>query len=265
MMTFRQHSRKEIVLVTGASSGIGRAAAVLLSEGDYQVILVARRSDKLNKIINEIGESSISIPCDCSKPQEIKTLCQTILEDIGVPDIIIHCAGAGIWREIEETSPEQLKSMMAVPFESAFNINAFFIPEMIKKKSGLLIHINSPVCYFPWAGATGYASARWALRGMHEALNQDLEKLGVRSCQIIFGEVTSEYFKSNPNSHHKIPKISAFIPIQTPEKCAKVIKKVIKKPRQNTFHPLILRVFLIAHQFLPIFTEMLIRLTQRKR
>ena len=264
-MTGQEYQEQKIVLVTGASSGIGRATAFLLSHGNYKIILVARRSDKLNTLKNEIGTNAISMPCDCSNYIDLKNLCQEILGIFGAPDIIIHCAGAGVWREIEETTPEQLKSMMAVPFESAFNINAIFIPEMMKKKSGLLIHVNSPVCYFPWGGATGYASARWALRGMHEALNQDLEGMGVKSCQITFGEVKSEYFESNPNSHEKIPKISFFIPVQTPEQCAKVIERVIGKPKRNTFHPLMLRVFIILNQFFPFITESSIRFTQRKR
>ena len=260
-----ENTINKFVLITGASSGIGRATAILLSRSNYKIILVARRSDKLDSLKNSIGTNVTSMPCDCSDYFALKNMCRKILDDFGVPDIIIHCAGAGVWREIEETTPEQLKSMMAVPFESAFNINAIFLPEMIKKKSGLLVHVNSPVCYFPWAGATGYASARWALRGLHEALNQDLEGLGIRSCQIVFGEVKSDYFESNPNSHQKIPRISVFIPVQTPDQCATVIKNVIRKPKRNTFHPFMLRIFIIIHQLFPIISEFLIKITQRKR
>ena len=88
------------------------------------------------------------------------------------------------------------------------------------------------------AGATAYTASRWALRGLHEALRQDLRGTGVTSSLIYFGEVSSEYFEANPDSHEHIPSLGSWIPVSTPERCAEVILGVVRRPRAVVFHPL---------------------------
>ena len=104
---------------------------------------------------------------------------------------------------------------------------------MLARRSGVMIHVNSPAAEMVWPSCTGYAAARFALRGLHEALSQDLAGTGVRSCQVIFGEVSSEYWENNPGSRAYVPKISKTIPVMTPEACARVLLRVAERPRRQ--------------------------------
>ena len=120
------------------------------------------------------------------------------------------------------------------PFRSAFHFNHAFLGAMIERGSGRMLHVNSPAGLFPWAGATGYAAARFVLRGLNEALYMDLQGTGVSTCNVFFGEVSSEYFNAHPDSQHKIPGIASWVPTSTPEYCAEVLQKAIENRRTHS-------------------------------
>jgi len=149
-------------------------------------------------------------------------MAERVRAEWGAPSLVINSAGAGEWRFLEETSPEQIVEMLGAPYLAAANTSAAFIADMLAAGRGLLVHVGSPASVMPWPGATAYTASRWALRGLHEALHMDLAGTGVRSSLVYFGEVSSEYFEANPDSHQHIPTIGAWIPVSTPERCAEV-------------------------------------------
>ncbi len=254
-----------LALVTGASSGIGRATAALLIKRGWRVVALARRAEVLEALAESLGDALIPCACDGGDGEAVLRAAKDIIANEGVPEVIIHSAGAGQWKEIEHTSPHDLDQIMAAPFRSAFHINHAFVGAMVERGRGRLIHINSPASVMPWAGATGYAAARFALRGLHEALVADLHKSGVSSVNIIFGEVSSAYFEANPNSHHKVPKIAALVPTMTPSACAHVVVGAISSRRAEVVAPFMLRVFFWAFRLSPGLVRRLIALTQRVR
>ena len=147
---------------------------------------------------------------------------------------------------------------------AAANTCRAFIEDMMARKQGLFIHVGSPASVMPWPGATAYTASRWALRGLHEALCQDLRGTGVRSSLVYFGEVSSEYFEANPGSHEHIPTLAAPIPVSTPERCAEVLLKVVCRPRRVVFYPFALRFMAWLAAITPGPTRWLIARTGRR-
>ena len=135
---------------------------------------------------------------------------------------------------------------------------------MLAADRGVIIHVGSPASRIPWPGATGYSAARWALRGLHESLCQDLAGTAVRSCHVVFGEVTSPYFDHNPESREHIPSLAAIIPIMTPEQCAGVIVRTAHRPRRQVIRPIMLGFFYAVASFAPAPTRWLIARTGRR-
>jgi NADP-dependent 3-hydroxy acid dehydrogenase YdfG len=243
-----------LAVVSGASSGIGAATAKALARSGWRVVLVARSADALAGVEEEIrkaGGEAISMPADASDGKAIQELAKTAIRLYGVPDLIVNGAGAGTWRFIEETSPDQARSMMDAPYFAAFNLTQAFMPEMLRRRSGLVVHVNSPASCLSWPGATGYTAARWALRGLHEALSLDLAGTGVRSMHVVFGKVTSDYFRNNPESEKHLPGIAKIVPLLAPEECAEVILRAVARPRREIIHPLMLRVFYWMNLLVP--------------
>jgi NAD(P)-dependent dehydrogenase (short-subunit alcohol dehydrogenase family) len=257
-----------MAIITGASSGIGRAAALRLARDGWKVVVCARRRAPLDALATEVaaaGGEAVVEALDASDGDAVVAMAARVTAEHGVPDAVVNCAGAGRWLYIEDTSPQEIRSMIGAPYLAAFHTTHAFMKGMLQARRGLIVHVNSPAGVMPWGGATGYASARFALRGLHEALRMDLVGTGVRSSHVIFGEVTTSYFDANPDSHEHIPAVARLIPVSTPEQCGEWLARAIEAPRDTVCRPFMLRLFIWAHAAAPWLVRFLVRRTQRRR
>lgn len=249
------------VLITGASSGIGAATARRLHARGDTVVVWARREERLAALVSELGDRASFDAVDAGDGEAVLAAAAQVMDRVGVPDVIVHSAGAGQWKWVEDTTPADIERMLAAPFLAAFHVNHAFLPGMLERGSGVLAHVNSPVSTVPWPGAGGYAAARWALRGLSASLSQDLHGTGVRSVHVVFGEVSSEYFDANPASRERLPTIGRLIPVMTPEACARVLEGAIDRPRREVLAPFMLRVFYATNAVAPWLVRFLARTT----
>jgi uncharacterized protein len=257
-----------VAVVTGASSGIGAASARLLGARGWTVVLVARRADRLAEVARAVeaaGGRALVEPLDAADGDAVDAMAARVLDAVGVPDAIVNSAGAGVWRWMEDTSHDALATMLGAPFLAAWNVTHAFMPALLARGRGVIVHVGSPASVAPWPGATGYTTSRWALRGLHEALRQDLAGTGVRTCHVLFGEVSSEYFDANPDTHEHIPRVGRLIPTITPERAAKVVVRTIDRPRTQVFDPPMLAAMQVANRLSPSLVALLARRTGRRR
>jgi len=258
---------QSIAVVTGASSGIGAATAKALARDGWRVVLVARRAERLETLASEIaaaGGEARAEALDAADGPAVMAMAERVRAEWGTPSLVVNSAGAGEWRFLEETSVGQIVEMMGAPYLAAANTCRAFIADMLAAKRGHFIHVGSPASVMPWPGATAYTASRWALRGLNEALCMDLHGTGLRSSLIYLGEVSSEYFEANPGSHEHIPKIGSWIPVSTPDRCAEVILKVVRRPRRVVFFPFALRAMAWLAAISPGPTRWLIARTGRR-
>jgi len=256
---------KKTALIVGASSGVGAAAARELAGRGWEVILSARNESRLQSVSASIGEASSYFACDAAAPDGIDALEAFVRENHSVPDVVINSAGLGQWKRIEETPPAEASLMISAPYLAAFNASRMFMRDMLQRRSGTLIHINSPACFMPWPSAVGYTGARFALRGLHEALRQDLAGTGVNSCHIVFGKIDTEYFAHNPGVEERMPGIASTIPTLNTTRCARVIADVAERPKRQVIQPFMLRLYYWNYLVTPWLTSFLLRTTGAKR
>ena len=256
---------QKIALITGASSGIGAEAARELAGIGFQVILVARNETNLAEVAASIGPMVSFEACDAASAQEVLAMADRVRKNHGIPDVIINCAGAGQWKRIEDTSPVEAVAMIGAPYLAAFNVTHAFMRDMLGRRSGTILHINSLACYMAWPSSVGYTAARCALRGLHESLCQDLAGTGVQSCHIVFGKVDSGYFEHNPGTAANLPGIAKTIRTLSPVECGRVIAGVVARPRRETICPFMLRVFCWNNRFAPSLGRWLMRVTGARR
>ncbi len=255
----------KLVLVTGASSGIGSATAKMLAALGAEVILQARGIDKLNSVSAEIkaeGGIAYVYPTDLTDISATESTAQKIIEEVGVPDIIINCAGAGEWLSIFQTSNDEFHQMMDAPHFAAIRTIKAFLNYFVKRDSGHIININSAACYFIYPGAIGYLSSRWTLRVFTQALQEELRTTNIHASMLVAGKVDSPYFTNNPVSAERIPKISTMLmKTMTVEDVAKTIIKIINTKKRIIIIPWEMALSVTLNRYFPGIFRILNRMT----
>lgn len=250
----------ELVVITGASSGVGAATARAVAGTGAQVVLVARNAEALRRIAGQIGKAAVVEPCDASNWQAVDRMAGDVFDNYGTPDVVINCAGAGQWKTLPDTSAEEAATMMGAPYFAALHTTKAFLPSMLEKGRGTFLHVNSPACIAPWPSSVGYAAARAALRGFHAALSQDLHGTGLHSCHVIFGKISSEYFDHNPGVAERMPGLDRILPTLTPEACAARLVRLARQPRYEAVYPVMLRLLLGSGALAPPLMRWLARI-----
>ena len=257
-----------LVVVTGASSGIGAAVARQMGRLGARVVLVARRAEKLEEVAADIeaaGGQAHVVPADLSVMDSATGAGEAILA-LGVPDVLINNAGTGAWKYIDETPPEEAVQMMALPYFASFWLTRSVIEPMMARGSGLVLMVNSPAWMMGWSGATGYACSRAAQHQFAESLREDVRSKGIVVSEVTLGEVSSAYFEANADSHDRLPTIGRrLFGVLTPEQAAQSIVSAVQGERERVHAPFMLSLVHALNSVLPWTVRPLVRATQHRR
>ena len=208
--------RGKTVLVTGSSSGLGLALArEAAKRGAAKVVLASRTKAALEAAAKLCaGDAThgsfeaVVAPCDVTKPDDVRAL----IKKLPPVDVLVNNAGAGAWKHVEETTPEEAYGMMACPYQAAFTMTSLLVPTMVARATDChVVNVTSAASEVGFRGAVGYATARWAMRGFSRMLAQDLKQLGIGVTHLNAAEISgTSYFSDAPGkagaaSHAKIP------------------------------------------------------------
>ena len=257
-----------LVLVTGASSGMGAAIAKAMAKVGGRLVLLARRKETLDKVaadISSAGGKARTYPVDLADADAVVAVASRIAQELGTPDIIVNNAGAGRWLFVDETSPAEAVEMMAVPYFAAFNVTHAFLPAMLKRNSGHIVNISSVGSRFVWPGATAYLAARWAVRGFTEALRADLDGTGIGVTLYESGVVKSPYWEHNPGSRERVPKMGNLVPELTPEQVGNAIVRGVERNKRLIVIPFLMKLTYWQHAVFPRVVQWLMTKTGYRR
>lgn len=182
-------------LITGASSGIGSSIARILSDKGYDLILVARRKTRLNKLKSELSGNVTVIPLDISSTFNCMDLYNQVKdEDV---EILINCAGFGVFGDFTETSLDKELDMIDTNIKGVHILTKLFLQKFTKLNRGYILNVASSAAFQPGPlMASYYASKAYVLR-LDEALNEELRqvKSSVKVCTLCPGPVDTEFNK----------------------------------------------------------------------
>ncbi len=187
-------------IISGASSGFGRALALAAARQGATVIATARRTDKLNQLRNEASPGLISpLRIDVTDPNDIERVIKTTIEEYGSINVLANCAGYGFVGAMEETSDSELRQQMEVNFFGMAQLTRAVLPHMRQRRSGILIQFSSGAGIVGVAGSSAYCASKFALEGFCEALAAEVKSLGIRVLIVEPGAFRTEF--SGPALH----------------------------------------------------------------
>ena len=228
-----------VVVITGASSGIGAALARRLSFDGARLILAARREEQLNAVVEEAlklgARSAIAVTADVTRRDDVLRIRDEALRSRGRIDVWVNNAGRGITRPVLELTDEDVDEIIAVNLKSAIYGMQAVVPHFIERGEGHLINISSFLGRVPVASFRSiYSASKAALNSLTSNLRMDLRAHpGIQVSLIMPGIVTTD-FASNVRGEAR-PPMTAGPPAgapkpQTPEEVAERIADVIKNP-----------------------------------
>ena len=180
-----------IVVVTGASQGIGQAIAEAFSERDEaKVALVARTESKLRAVAEscrERGGEPIVVPTDVTDDAAVADMAETVRDEWGTPDILVNNAGAFTYAPLDELTLDGFRDQIDVNLTGAFAVTQAFLPAMRERESGHLFYMGSVASIMAYPGNAGYCAAKHGLRGLARVVREETKNEGVRVTTVLPG------------------------------------------------------------------------------
>ena len=184
------------VLITGASAGIGWATALAFAEKGAQVVVTARREERLRELCDLIaarGGKAVYSAGDAVEEGTAERCVALAVSAFGKLDILINNAGAGNYKYLVDTSAEEYDALMDANMKSSFLFTRHAAPLMIAQKSGEILFISSVAGLQGYAGEAVYCASKFAQVGFAQALDGELRKYGVKVGTICPGGVKTEF------------------------------------------------------------------------
>lgn len=194
-----QNIKGKVVVITGASSGLGEATARLLSAEGAKVVLAARRADRIESLASEIGKNAIAVPTDVTDRQQVKNLVNKAVEAFRRIDVMLNNAGLMPLAPLEELKTDEWDQMIDVNLKGVLNGIAAALPHMKEQKSGHFINVSSVYGHKLRPAATVYCATKFAVRALSEGLRQEVKPYNIRTTVISPGAVATELLEHISN------------------------------------------------------------------
>ncbi|MGI4797173.1 MAG: SDR family oxidoreductase [Janthinobacterium lividum] len=183
----------KVAVITGASSGIGQAAAHLLAAEGVHVVLVARRRDRLIALADELGEAVTVVEADVADPGQVKALFAQVRARFGGLDLLFNNAGIGINAAFEDSRPEDWKTMIDVNLYGVLNCTQEAIPLLRGRPGAMISSVSSVGGRYGVQNWSVYSATKYAVVGFHDALRKELGPDSIRVSVIEPGAVWTEF------------------------------------------------------------------------
>lgn len=175
------------VLITGASSGIGKASALYLAEVGYSVIGAGRSYTRLESLVRDADDRGVqvdTVELDINRDDDVDRGMSEIMQRFGGIDVLVNNAGYGLWGPAQRLSVCQLREQFETNLFAPFKLMKHLLPGMIDRGSGKIVNISSVEGRLATPFNGGYAASKFALEGLTEAMRVELWPLGIHVCLV---------------------------------------------------------------------------------
>ncbi|WP_448208441.1 SDR family oxidoreductase [Azospirillum sp. sgz302134] len=247
----------KVVVITGASSGIGRATAVAFARRGAAVVLAARRHAALHEVAEECVEAggrAMVVPTDVRDQGQMTRLARRAIDAFGGIDLWVNNAGVITFGRFEETPQDVFEEIMRTNFFGTANGCRAVLPHFLDRGEGTIVNVSSMASTVGQRYTTAYVASKFAIRGFSETLRQELvEEPGIHVCTVMPGPIDTPLWQHAANYTGRA--IKAMTPLYPPEQVADTIVSLAEQPRRDVFVGNVGRVAAFQHAVAPGMTE----------
>lgn len=235
--------KDKVVVITGASSGIGEETVSLLSENGAKLVLGARRVDRLEKIQQRIGNNISIQKTDVTKPDEVNALIETAYKDFGRVDVLINNAGLMPQSFLEKNKQDEWNQMIDVNIKGVLYGIGAVLPYMREQKSGHIINLASVAGHVVFPGSAVYSGTKYAVRAITEGLRQEEASVGsnIRTTILSPGAIDTELTDHISDKQMKQGIDEVYKDAIKPDAIARAINYAINEPEESSVNEFIIR------------------------
>jgi short-subunit dehydrogenase len=244
------------VIVTGASSGIGRAAALEFARRGANLVIAARRAEPLEEVAREcraVGVRCTPVVADVTKRED----CQHIVAAGGNVDVLVNNAGFATFDPIENAKPEDLEAMMQTNYFGMVWCTQAVLPQMLARGAGTIVNVSSIAGVMGYARMGGYCATKFAIIGFSEALRDEVLGRGVRVALVCPGTTNTEFFVKAERG--KMPGASRLILAVKPERVARAIVGAAEDGKYRRILPPFAALYMRLKELFPRTAHFLMR------
>jgi len=253
---------KRVVIITGASSGIGKALAFEFAKRNYRLVIAARNAQNLEKVkydLLKLNCEVISVIADVSVEADCKIIIEKAIEHYKQIDVLINNAGISMRAIFEELNLIVLHKLMNTNFWGTVYCTKFALPWLLKSK-GSVVAVSSVAGFVPLPGRTGYSSSKFAIHGFLQTLRIENLKKGLHVMLAAPGYTTSNIRKTalvaDGTQQGETPKNEERL--MSPEKVAFYIARGIEKHKRTVILTAQGKFTVLLYKFFPVFMDKII-------
>lgn len=218
--------KNKAAIITGSGRGIGKATAILLGKQEINVVVCSRTESEINSVVKEIEELNsqvtvLGIKCDVSISSQVNSLVKSTIDKFGFEtiDILVNNAGVVFNKKLADTSEEEWDQTINTNLKGAFLFTKAVLPYMIRRKSGVILNLNSGAGKAGFSNLSSYCASKFGLTGLAESLALEVATYNIRVLTVFLGQVATKmwqdfdynYYEKNKNRMLNPQKVAAKI------------------------------------------------------
>jgi NADP-dependent 3-hydroxy acid dehydrogenase YdfG len=234
-----------VALITGASSGIGKAAAMLFAESGCKVILVGRRQSRLAEVVDEIQShngQAIQFAVDVTEERQVNSLVEKAHGKWKKLDILVNCAGIMLLNPVVDANPEEWRSMISVNLLGPMYLIHAVLPVMKSQGGGHIVNISSTAGRFASPNAAVYSATKFGIRAFSDALRKEVAHDNIRITVIEPGATDTEISEqlTNPQIKEQVNAWTSSIRQLDPADVARAILYAVTQPKHVSINEILI-------------------------
>ena len=228
-------AERQVVVITGASSGIGRATATLLARDGARLVLAARRKEALEEVAEEcraLGGEALVVPTDVTDERAVEQLAAAAIETFGGFDVWINNAGVVMYARLEEAPSDALRKLIDTNLMGQVYGSQVAVRHFRARERGVLIQVGSALGLFAAPYLSAYVASKFALVGLSSSLRQELRSLKhVHVCTVLPAAIDTPIYQQAANYTGRAVKPMS--PVVSVDRVARAIARCITHPRRQ--------------------------------